>query len=168
MFSSSTVHQTSSTTRRPGSSRPHLQKKPHSKPHSDQEYQGTGSVSQITRRPQNGRPEEDRHHNGGHHHHHHYKDKVSSSQHNTLLVRQPNNKNGQSSKNQRPSHHHRPRPQNDEEKSDDMMVQDMSVQETIHRPSINSVDDDVRNRLILLREDESELTGVLLSRIYFN
>ncbi|OXU23808.1 hypothetical protein TSAR_011989 [Trichomalopsis sarcophagae] len=153
-------------------SRPHLQKRPHSKPNNspDQDYhdhQQQHHSSQNTRRPQNGigssylekRPEEDRHHSShSHHHHHHhgFKDKTSNS-HNTLLVRLPNkNSNGQqgqSSKNQNQRPHH-PRPgygprpsyqdsRPEEDGKTDEQAQDLTVQETVHRPSINSVDDNL-------------------------
>ncbi|KAJ8686924.1 hypothetical protein QAD02_022718 [Eretmocerus hayati] len=141
-----------------------LQKKPHSKPnnspeqdfydHQHQQYQNNS----ITRRPQidmdtsyhEKRPEEDRQHNGGgggfHHYSYHqgYKDKVPSSQ-NSLLVRVPSKNSqhgvGSSSKN---SYHHRPISsyQDEEQVKTDEQAQDLSVQETVHRPSINSLDDD--------------------------
>ena len=70
-----------------------------------------------------------------------------SNAHNTLLVRLPNKNSNQqqSSKNQGQRPHYRPRPyQEQEDGKTDEQAQDLSVQETIHRPSINSVDDDVR------------------------
>ncbi|KAL7292188.1 hypothetical protein TKK_0014142 [Trichogramma kaykai] len=158
------------TTRRPSSSqnnqhqmasRP-LQKKPHSKPVDN----GGNNNGTRNNRPGNAisyhhyqRPDqEDRqqhhlaHHGNGqyyhhqHHHHHHYhqqssfKDKVSGGgQHNTLLVRLPNNKNQASNgKNQRPG----VRPYNTRPDDRDQDDQDLSVQESVQRPSINSLDDD--------------------------
>ena len=122
---------TGTTRQPPRPSRPLLQKRPHSKP--------GGGPEQATRRPQAGQAsyQEDRQHGSSHHHHHHhqgFKDKVSSG-HNSLLVRLPS---------KRPQHHRpRPYPEHDDAKTEEQ-AQDLSVQESVHRPSINSVDDYVR------------------------
>ncbi|XP_058800150.1 serine proteinase stubble-like isoform X2 [Phymastichus coffea] len=150
----SQAHTSLATTRQPArpvsNSRPYLQKRPHSKPNSpEQDYQEhMHNASQITRRPGT---QEDRHHgssDSNHHHHHHqggFKDKVSNSHH-TLLVRLPNknsNNQQQGSSSKRPYHKPGYRPyQEDDQAADEQAQHDLSVQESVHRPSINSVDDD--------------------------
>lgn len=133
------------------------QKRPHSKPYGSSAYQvssssnGLKNSSQITRTPQSNYPEKrpdlDRHHSPNNYHYHHhnshhhlnFKDKTSGS-HNTLLVRLPNKNSALASKNQvyRPSYGSKPDSGNKEDESD------LSAQETVHRPNMNSIDNQVR------------------------
>lgn len=152
------------------SSRP-LQKRPHAKPTSDQEDRLPSIVpgqvsgfseknSQDSRRPQGGhdhhqmmktRPETTEHRpaqhdkqSANHHHHHHHQviqDKIDNK-HSTLLIRLPN-KNQGSIKGQelRPLSQRPSESRPDDSKTEES---DLAVQETIHRPNINSIDDKVR------------------------